>query len=53
MALIYPFRGIRYSKEAVGDFDKVVTQPYDKMTPSMQDEYYQVFSFQRRAHHTE
>ncbi len=40
MALVYPFRGIRYSKAAVGDFDKVVTQPYDKMTPSMQDEYY-------------
>lgn len=45
MALIYPFRGIRYSKEAVGDFDKVVAQPYDKMTPSMQDEYYRCSPF--------
>jgi uncharacterized protein (DUF1015 family) len=40
MAFVYPFRGFRYDKEAVGDFGKVVTQPYDKTTPSMQDEYY-------------
>jgi uncharacterized protein (DUF1015 family) len=40
MALVYPFRGLRYRKEAVGDFNRVVTQPYDKMTPLMQDKYY-------------
>jgi uncharacterized protein (DUF1015 family) len=40
MAFVFPFRGLRYRKEAVGDFDRVVTQPYDKMTPSMQEEYY-------------
>jgi uncharacterized protein (DUF1015 family) len=40
MAFLYPFRGLRYNKDAVGDFDKVVTQPYDKTTPAMQDAYY-------------
>lgn len=45
MALVYPFRGIRYNKETIGDFQKVVTQPYDKMTPSMQDEYYRCSPF--------
>jgi uncharacterized protein (DUF1015 family) len=40
MALIYPFQGYRYNKEAVGNLDLVVTQPYDKITPAMQEEYY-------------
>jgi uncharacterized protein (DUF1015 family) len=40
VAFIYPFRGFRYSKDAVGDLNRVVTQPYDKTTPSMQDDYY-------------
>jgi uncharacterized protein (DUF1015 family) len=40
MANIFPFRAIRYnsSKVAVGD---VVTQPYDKISPVMQDRYYE------------
>lgn len=41
MALLHPFRGLRYSKTAVEDFNQVVAQPYDKTTPSMQDDYYQ------------
>ncbi len=41
MALVVPFRGFRYNKKVVGDLGRVVTQPYDKTTPSMQDEYYQ------------
>jgi len=40
MAFVYPFKGLRYNKEVVGSFDKVVTQPYDKTTPAMQEEYY-------------
>ena len=40
MADILPFRALRYnaSKTAPGD---VMTQPYDKITPAMQDTYYQ------------
>jgi len=40
VAFIYPFKGFRYNKSIVGAFDSVVTQPYDKTTPSMQDAYY-------------
>jgi uncharacterized protein (DUF1015 family) len=41
LALLYPFRGFRYNRNIVGDLNKVVTQPYDKTTPLMQEEYYQ------------
>lgn len=39
MAEIKPFKGIRYNQEKVNLSD-VVTQPYDKITPSMQEAYY-------------
>jgi uncharacterized protein (DUF1015 family) len=41
VAFVYPFKGFRYSKDVVGDFASVITQPYDKTTPKMQDAYYQ------------
>ena len=40
MAQIYPFRAWRYSPSAVRLQD-VVTQPYDKISPAMQQAYYQ------------
>ena len=40
MAKIYPFRALRYSAAQVAPQD-VVTQPYDKITPAMQQAYYQ------------
>jgi uncharacterized protein (DUF1015 family) len=40
MARIYPFRAWRYSPSAV-KLDDVVTQPYDKISPAMQQAYYQ------------
>lgn len=40
MARIYPFRATRYNPSAVRVED-VVTQPYDKITPAMQQVYYQ------------
>lgn len=39
MANIYPFRAWRYNSSAVR-LDDVVTQPYDKISPSMQQAYY-------------
>jgi uncharacterized protein (DUF1015 family) len=39
MADIRPFRALRYNLELV-DPAKVVTQPYDKVTGTMQDRYY-------------
>ena len=41
MAKIRPFRGIRYNPEKIRDLSRVVTQPYDKITPEKQEEYYQ------------
>ena len=40
MARIYPFRAWRYNPSAVRLTD-VVTQPYDKISPAMQQAYYQ------------
>ena len=38
MAKIEPFRGLRYAPEI--PIEKVVTQPYDKISKDMQDRYY-------------
>ncbi len=40
MATVYPFRAWRYNPSAVR-LDDVVTQPYDKISPAMQQAYYQ------------
>jgi uncharacterized protein (DUF1015 family) len=40
MASIYPFRAWRYNPSSV-HLEDVVTQPYDKITPAMQEAYYQ------------
>ena len=37
---VRPFRGIRYNPSKVGDLSRVITQPYDKITPEMQHAYY-------------
>jgi uncharacterized protein (DUF1015 family) len=39
MARIYPFRALRYNPSLVR-LEDVVTQPYDKITPAMQQAYY-------------
>src|SRR5260370_11489439 len=39
MAQVYPFRAFRYNP-ALAPFDRVLTQPYDKISPAMQEEYY-------------
>ena len=39
MAKVYPFRALRYDAARVAP-QKVVTQPYDKITPEMQERYY-------------
>jgi len=39
MALVYPFRAYRYNPEVV-PFDRVLTQPYDKISPAQQEKYY-------------
>jgi uncharacterized protein (DUF1015 family) len=39
MALVQPFRAYRYNP-ALALAEKVLTQPYDKITPAMQEKYY-------------
>ncbi len=39
MAQVYPFRAFRYNPVRA-PFDRVLTQPYDKIFPAMQEKYY-------------
>jgi uncharacterized protein (DUF1015 family) len=39
MAQVFPFRAFRYNP-ARAPFERVLTQPYDKISPGMQDKYY-------------
>jgi len=39
MAEIHPFRALRYDTNRVS-LDQVLTQPYDKISPAMQEHYY-------------
>ena len=43
MAKIYPFRNLRYAPDKVS-LEKVVAQPYDKISAEMQDRYYSAHS---------
>lgn len=41
MASVYPFRAFRYDPARAGvELGRLVTQPYDKITPAMQARYY-------------
>ena len=44
MADIHPFRALRYDLQRVSA-SQVVTQPYDKITPAMQERYYAASPF--------
>src|SRR4029077_17413858 len=39
MAEVFPFRAFRFNPE-VAPFERVLTQPYDKISPQRQAEYY-------------
>jgi uncharacterized protein (DUF1015 family) len=41
MAKVYPFRALRYALAKI-PIEKVVTQPYDKISREMQDRYYEL-----------
>ena len=40
MADILPFPALHYDPQRVGGLEKVITQPYDKISPEMQARYY-------------
>ena len=39
MAEIFPFRGVSYDPARAGEFEKLVTQPYDKISPTLRQQY--------------
>lgn len=47
MAKIYPFRGVHYNVDTIGDLSKVAVQPYDQIKPDLREKYYDrsTFSF--------
>jgi uncharacterized protein (DUF1015 family) len=42
MAEICPFRAMHYNQSGVSGLEKVITQPYDKISPEMQARYYEL-----------
>jgi uncharacterized protein (DUF1015 family) len=40
MVEVRGLKGIHYNKQQIGDIEGVITQPYDKITGDMQEEYY-------------
>jgi uncharacterized protein (DUF1015 family) len=40
MAVVKPFRGIRYNPERIDDLSLVISQPYDRVRYGLQDKYY-------------
>ncbi len=45
MARIFPFKGTHYNTDKVGDLTKVTTLPYDRVTPELQQKYYNSSEF--------
>jgi uncharacterized protein (DUF1015 family) len=45
MAIIAPFRGIRYNPHKIGDLSKVISQPYDRVRYGLQDQYYELHPY--------
>ncbi len=41
MALVRPFRGLRYDPEQIDDISQVISQPYDRIHAQQQARYYQ------------
>src|SRR6201984_3923890 len=39
MAQVHPFHAYRYNASRIS-YDRVLTQPYDKISPAMQERYY-------------
>ena len=40
MALVKPFRAIRYNPDRIPDLRAVVSQPYDRIDDDLQERYY-------------
>ncbi len=45
MAIIKPFKGIRYNPEKISKIDDVISQPYDRVRYGLQEKYYELSDF--------
>ncbi len=45
MAQVAPFQAVRYNPSKISKLDTVVSQPYDKISGPLQDEYYRLSDF--------
>ncbi len=45
MAVVKPFRGLRYNPERFEKLEVVVSQPYDRITEELQEEYYELSDY--------
>ncbi len=43
--LVYPFKGVFYNLDKIKDASKVLTPPYDVISPKMQDEFYSLHPY--------
>lgn len=45
MAQVIPFKGFRYNTSKIDDLSKVMTPPYDVISPAEQDQFYQMSQY--------
>lgn len=45
MAKVFPFKAVMYDPRKVGSLSRVVTQPYDKISDKMREQYYAASEF--------
>ena len=45
MAQVIPFKGFRYNPSKIGDLSKVMTPPYDVISPAEQDRFYRMSQY--------
>lgn len=45
MAQVIPFKGLRYNTSKISDLSKVMTPPYDVISPAEQDRFYQMSEY--------
>jgi uncharacterized protein (DUF1015 family) len=45
MAIVKPFKGIRYNPERIRNLSQVISQPYDRIRHGLQDKYYDLSDY--------
>jgi uncharacterized protein (DUF1015 family) len=45
MAIVRPFKGIRYNPERIRNMSRVISQPYDRIRQGLQEQYYELSDY--------